>query len=287
MIEFQSYDGTIWPLEGPGIYATQGSLQGLFEPSFEYTIDQRVGADGAVVASSRLGVRRVVLSVYFDDYELVTQLAENPQTLWGRMVASFRAGGVFRFTRADGSSRVLRRIILEAPTTSSFLRLDTGEVHVQNLPLVALDPWWYGSAQSIPLVIAGDSIPWSPALPWSPSLPWNGGATVTINVFGSAPAFPVIDVYGPSTDIVVGVVGGTSWRSLRVLAAGERLTVDHRPGSRGPTLQGSPFPNWSLLTEASRTWTLPVGSQIISVIIQGDTSVTSATLTWEPRWLTP
>jgi hypothetical protein len=287
-ITFDSVDGTSWGFEGEQrVYATQGSLQALYEPQMDLVLDQRVGTDGAVKATSRQPPRRIMLSMFIDG-------AGDPLPVWASLLSSFAAGGIFRHRRLDGTTRVMRQVTLESTQTTSALghTAHRGEVDIATVTLQALDPWWYGSPQSSSLLFGASSTPWNAPVSWSPALPWSGGATSTIDVVGDAGATPYVDIVGPVSDMSVAITSTTTtrrvgWRSQYPLAAGQRLTVDHRWSSRGPRLAQSVAVNWALLTPSSRLFVLPKGRSNLVAGLVGSTSSTQATIYWEPRWFTP
>jgi hypothetical protein len=254
----------------------------MYAPPIDLVMAQRVGSDGAVLTSTRQPPRPIDLHILVEGVGTVL-------AAWSTLLRAFNAGGYFRHTGTTGV-RVLRDVRLESASASGFgYNIDAAGADVATVSLLALDPWWYGEAVVVPLQITGDSIPWNSANDWSAALPWNGGATVSVVVTGDTPASPMIDVYGPATEVSVGLSAGTAWQTApaTTLTAGRRLTVDHRPGNRGPKLSGEANIRWTVLTEASRLFDMPQGTNTVVFNVSGDTSSTTATITYEPRWLTP
>lgn len=279
---------TVWLLDGSmGVRIGRG-VEGLERPVASLELSDRVGADGAVLLRERSPARRFVLPLLIDETRVAFEA----------VVAAFRAGTLTadRGGITGPRPRQLRGVIYEAGLEGEW-SVAAGGVAGQTarrvvVSMLATDPWWYGPGRAESLGFGAASTPWNPPEPWNAALPWNGGGSVSIDVEGDAPASPYFDVYGPVSDVTVSIsapslVRRYGWRSQYALAAGQRLTVDHRPGSRGPRLEGAASVNWALLTAASRLFTLPVGSSSIVAGIVGSSGATEAVMYWEPRWLTP
>lgn len=282
-LSFWSVDGTAWPLDGSTHVTALQDIGGFYTPSVDLTVDARVGADGGVLVSSRQPPRPIDLPV------MVSTTRPAVRSVWSAFLSSVAAGGTL-VNAGDTSTRQLRQISLQSVTSGLLgYNLEHVDDEVFTLSLLALDPWWYSEAVVVPLAVAGDSIPWNSANDWSSPLPWNGGSSMSLTVAGSATAFPVFDIYGPATEVSVGISSGTGWATQagQTLAAGQRLTVDHRPGRRGPKLAGATTINWALLSEDSRLFAMPPGNHTLVMNVAGDTSATRATMTYEPRWFTP
>lgn len=282
-LSFVSENGTTWALDGTQGVTVLEKVGGVFTAEMDLTIDPLLGTDGGTLVNRRQPPRNVDLPV------LVSTGVPAVQALWARFLSAVSVGGRLVYTGED-HTRQLRRVWLQSVAPGRF-GYDLGQVadEVFVMSLVALDPWWVGEVQTLSLTGAasGDSIGWSSAEPWNAALPWNGGASLQVEVYGDAPAFPVIDIYGPVDTVSVGIADGLAWASVQDLTLGQRLTVDHRPGYRGPRLESTNTVNWALLTEESRLWALANGSNTVVVNVTGDDANTQVTLSYEPRYLTP
>lgn len=256
-----------------GIIARHAPI-GLEAPSPVNTIDDYVAFDGGVLANRRRPARPIALGLFLEH-------ATRVETVTAQLASMLQGPGTLQWAD-DVQSRVLRKVIYEAGLDGS------GDVTLTQrsvvVSLLALDPWWYGPANSQALSTSGVTA-FDAAIGFDSLIPFDGGTGIGVTVVGDAEAYPVITVVGPVTTLTV-ICNGLSWSIASGLSTSQVLIVDHRPGSRGPTVNGAPV-DWSWLTEASRLWTLPSGVTSVITAMTGNTGATSVTMTWEPRWLTP
>lgn len=247
---------------------------GLEAPAPSNTIDDYIAFDGGSLINRRRPVRSIALGLYLEH-------ATRVETVVAQLASMLQGPGELEW--ADGvNTRTLRQVIYEGGIDGS------GDVNLLQrsmvVSLLALDPWWYGPANSQALSTAAVTS-FDAAVSFDAAIPFDGGVAVAVTVLGDADAYPVITVTGPATSLVVGS-NGLTWQIASALSASDVLVVDHRPGSRGPRLNGGAV-NWALLTEASRLWTLSPGTPFVATGVIGSTGATSLTMAWEPRFLTP
>ena len=248
---------------------------GLEVPTPTNNIDEYAAFDGGVIINRRRPVRQIALAVYIEH-------ATRVETMIEQVASMFQGPGQLRWT--DGlQSRTLKQVIYEGGLDGSGIF--TLRERVPVISLLALDPWWYGAQQSTVIPFAAPTS-FDAALAFSSLFPFDGGGSVAVPIDGDGDVWPTFTVTGPETTLTIGS-GGITWQLAAPLAAGHTIVVDHRPGSRGPSLDGAPI-DWSLLTEASRLFALAAGTGT-SVIIgaSGTTGASTVTMTWEPRHLTP
>jgi hypothetical protein len=280
-----SNNGTTWPLDGTEWVTVAADAEGLFEIPTDLVLDPRVSLDGSALVSARRSPRPVVLPFV---------LVGDVRDVWGRLISALAAGGTLRYTAPDGT-RELRQVVLEAPDrawSGHDLRHRADDAIA--VSLLALDPWWYGTAvfETISLDIEG--IEWSPDLGWNPDIPWNGGASVQLTVTSEASVSPVWTIVGEVDEVIV-ASGPLAWQWVEPLADAAGGTVDTRRGSRGPRLGseivagvGGLGPiRWGLLSEQSRLFNLQPGANVLAIGVSGASSLAELTVGWEPRWLTP
>lgn len=258
-----------------GVTLTRGAI-GLGVAAPTNVIDSYAAFDGMALIGRRRDSQQIVLP-------LLVKHATRAQTVVSRIASMFQGPGQLQFD--DGvDSRTINRVIY-----NGGLNGDTGNQVSPTwrkvvVSLLALDPWWYGATQFQNLAI-GVVTAWDASVAWDAAIPWDGGGTVAVNVDGDTDAYPITVVTGPVTAITV-TLRGVGWSLASPLAAGDVLVVDSRPGARGPRLNGHAT-DWSLLTEASRLWTLPAGASTIVAGTTGTTGATSIVTSWQPRYLTP
>lgn len=256
-----------------GIYWGKGPI-GLQAPGPSNIIDDYTTFDGGVLVNRRRSTRGFVLPIYLKH-------ATRVQTLMSQLATMLQGPGKLQY--ADGTdTRELRQVIYEAGIDGSGTANKLQRLLA--VSMLALDPWWYGPANSQALSTSAVTA-FDAAIAFDSAIPFDGGVGAGVTVLGDAEAYPVITVQGPATSLTVSC-GGLSWSIAVALSASDVLVVDHRPGSRGPRLNGGAI-DWSLLSEASRLWTLPIGATSVISGIVGATGATSIVMSWEPRYLTP
>lgn len=272
--------GTVTPLDGStGILVTRGPV-GLDLPTPQLTVDDYVAFDGGALVNRRHGPRTIAFPIY-------ARHSTRVQTLVAQLATMFAAPGSLIRTDTNGDVRTLRSVVYEAglsgdlstPASPNWRRMGPAQFTV-------LDPWWYGDSvtQVLPL---SSATAFNAAIPFNSAIPFNGGASVSVTNPGSTgvDAHPVITVVGPASEVTISC-NGSSWQTAAALTSSDVLVVDSRPGTRGPSLNGGGI-DWSLLTQASRVWTLPAGTVPIVVGAVGSSGATSVTMAWESRYATP
>lgn len=247
---------------------------GLEAPVPSNTIDPFVAFDGGVLVNRRRPVRSIALGLYLEH-------ASRVETVVAQLAAMLQGPGELEWSD-DINTRTLRQVIYEGGLDGS------GDVTLLErsmvVSLLALDPWWYGPAMSSALSTSAATA-FDAAVSFDAAIPFDGEASVGVIIAGDADAYPLITVTGPATTLTVGS-GGLLWSISAPLIAGDVLVVDHRPGSRGPSKNGG-LVDWSLLTAASRLFTLTPGTTSVISGATGTTGATSITMQYEPRYLTP
>lgn len=238
------------------------------------TIDDYLVGDGAALIGRRRTARSIALGIYVEHTTRV-------QTAIAQIASMFQGPGQLQWAD-EVNTRALRQVIYDGGIDGSGIRnFKQGAMVVS---LLALDPWWYGAAQSQALSTA-TATAFSAAVAFSAAIPFDGGNSASVVVAGDGEAYPVITVTGPATTVTVGS-GLTAWTNATALASTDVLVVDTRPGSRGPRLNGGAI-NWALLSDASRLFTLQAGVNSIVTGVTGGSGATSIVMQWEPRYLTP
>lgn len=269
-------NGATTALDGStGIRVTRGAL-GLDVPPMTNVADPYVTFDGSALISRRRNARQIALPLY-------VKHASRAQTPLAALAVAFQGPGRLRY--ADGTVDVeLRNVIYDGGLSGDQSRVVSKSWRRVVASLLALDPWWYGAAQTQALSTATPTT-FDAAIGFSTAIPFDGGSSQSVIVAGAGEAFPVITVNGPMTTLTV-TTGGLGWSIASALGSSDVLVVDTRPGSRGPRLNGAAV-DWSLLTEASRLWTLQPGTNSIVAGATGTSGASAIAMTWEPRYLTP
>lgn len=232
----------------------------------------------------------------FRSVQLQTRALTIPITIMGaaraevrtRLVALMQALnpklglGTFRLTTEAGTQRDLYCIYESGLENADNDLSDRTQGFV--LSLRAFDPYWYDttpSAQSwttgqepgtlfpiFPIVLASSTVFSQP----------------TIDNAGDAEAWPVWTITGPGSAITLrNNTTGEFITLSTVVGAGQTLEIDTRPGYKTITLDGVNV--FDDMSATSSLWALAVGSNSISLEINGATGATIVNLSYQRRWL--
>lgn len=272
-----------------------GQSQGTGVPPVR-RVDVRVpGRSGAFTLHRDYGEKLVALSV--------TVAGSGPQDVeealaeWATRVNVLRGGGALARTRADG---VTRRLLFcdydDGFTIDQTASIWAEGVQQAVLMFFAADPFWYDDTDTVVAFTTGTGTGFFPI----PN-PVTGSfitltasevfGTAVIDNDGDAPVYPVWTITGPGATIrLVNVTTGevldlTDDGSL-VLAAGDVLTIDTRPGYTTVSLDdGTNVANY--MTDDSTLWPLVLGEQTVQVEMSGSTVASSVSLAYARKHLTP
>lgn len=274
-------DGYSLALDGSaGITVGEGPL-GIEAPPVELSHAQFLSADGSTLVKARRGVRRVVLPLLIVDG--VTAGARGSLAL---LLRSLMAGGSLTYT-STAHNRQLLDVYYESGAETGSIGRDPGQFPDDIFPvsLLAMDPWWYGDS-SIAVLAFGTEVAFDAAISFDAAIGFDGTSANPVTIDGDADAFPTTTIDGPFTTLQVGIAGGLTFELAGPLASGDRITIDTRPGNRGPRRNSGPV-DWSLLTPASRLWTLPSGVSTLNAGATGDSGASRIEVAWRTRWLLP
>lgn len=280
-LTWQTGDGTVVPLDGTEGVAVLNGTAGFDVPPVELQIEQRVAFDGGVVFRRRMPPRPVTLRLELDETVMtMRQLAA--------MFADPSASGTLIAT-TNAVERTLESVVYESGLegdSSSDRGYGLGWRDV-TVGLLAMDPWWLGPQETADLNFAA-ATGFNAAVGFNDSLtPFNGGDSKTVPVAGDTAAFPVFVIDGPFTTLTV--VHPASLESIELSAAladGDQIVIDATPGNRGPRLNGGDV-DWSLLTPASRLFTLVPTADTVSINSTGSSGNSAVEVRWRNRYLVP
>lgn len=279
-ISWTDEDGTVTDLldRANGVTVLQSGAFGLNVPPVQNNTAAMVSLDGSLLVKRRRAEREVMLPLFVESsldlqakVRTLASILQGPGTL----------------TLSDGSeTRSLLDVYYDGGLDGSFDPGSWRENQWQRFPLslLALDPWWYGDAQTVTLAFGNDTA-FDDASTTFDSGPFDGGATTPATISGDATALPTFTFTGPFDTCQIGIAGGSSMVLAAALAAGSVITVDTARGNRGPRLNGGAI-DWSLLTPESRLFELPVGVVSMFTSSSGTTGSSALEMTYRERWLT-
>lgn len=258
-----------------GLLIERGPI-GLDTPPVDNILSPFIVGDGSALTNRRRTPRQIILPFHLEHGTRV-------QTRVAQLARMLQGPGTLTWSDAT-NTRTLKRVIYDAGLGGDLSKPASPVWRKAIVSLLALDPWWYGPTESQSLTIAAPTA-FDAAIPFDSAIPFDGGASSSISIDGDAEAYPVFTVTGPADTLVV-TDGVLAWQLAAALGAGQTLIVDTRPGTRGPRLSTGSV-DWSLLTGASRLWSLSTSTTSITASVTGSTGATSVIVQWEPRWLTP
>lgn len=155
----------------------------------------------------------------------------------------------------------------------------------------AFDPYWYDTMDTIATFTTGATATFFPIFPIRLS---SSQVFVDANVSnpGDLETWPQWEITGPGSSIVVRSLDTEEFTSFSSglgefsLGAGEKLTIDTRPGIKSVT--GPNGENlWPYLSWDSALWPLIRGTNAVRVEMGGATTDSSVKLVYRPRYLMP
>lgn len=274
-------DGRIIELTPTEGFTVLAGVTGLDAPPVELFTEARTEGDGSLLVKRRTGIRYVSIPLYVNT-------GSSSRTAVSLLADVFRGPGTLRVSDNGTTYRNLRNVYYETGLEGDESR-DMSRPHAWRKAVVslqALDPWWYGAAVGQNMTLGDVSGFSASGIDFDDAdMPFDGGNTTTIDVEGHADAYPIWTLSGPFTTCTV-TAGGVTFELAAALADASTVTIDTRPGSRGPSLDGGAV-DWSLLTAASRLPTFTPGTVSIDVTAAGTDAGSTVTAEYEPRWLTP
>ncbi len=200
---------------------------------------------------------------------------------WARVLDPTRGEGTLTVVDGANPGRFLR---CAYDSGLDELEEQRPDVNVGALLFRAGFPYWLDGAEQSVSISQGSAV-----RRWFPFLPLILGASdayglFTITNLGDAPAYPVLTVLGPGTDVTAkNLTTGQAWTVSGLVPDGSTLTVDTRPGRKAVRLDGANV--FSRLTAPSQLWALQPGTNQVELSIAGTSAATLATLAWRQAWL--
>jgi phage-related protein len=259
-------------------------VSGRFAPPNQFDADEVPDQPGARLRAVRHKARELVVPVWMDA-ESETAL----RTAVRRLVAvmdPIRGEGKIRVTGPGGDQRELNCRYRAGLELAERLGMTSAPL-MQRAPLVfwAADPYWYPVSDEVAEYTIGAA-----TTSWFPFPPLRLGTSelftdATVVNVGDVEAWPVWQITGPGSAIVLRNATTGALLELSTTLVGETVTIDTRPGAKsvllsdGTNLFGS-------LSDSSSLWNFARGANQIRVEMAGATTDSRLRLSWKPRYLT-
>jgi hypothetical protein len=287
-LEFRSLSGDVLQWVGPSWVALEG-LEGLHMPPREVVRDQMPGVTGSLLREVRELERVVSLPVFIESdaghADHLAQLARLQAFFDGAGVDYAAEGGTFDLVAVSSKGeRALRCVYLEGMEGSEG-GIGSGASWASfGLRLLAVDPYWHGTAWSTGTLRIPSAVGWMSASNGSYTTTWPGRLTaslaisnsMSVKVGGDAPSCPTIEVVGPADGFRATTTRGLNVSLVGGLAAGETMLVTTDPRQRDVTFNG--VRDWSRVAPGDLWEPLLPGTASVSLTMAGATDVSSARL---------
>lgn len=100
------------------------------------------------------------------------------------------------------------------------------------------------------------------------------------NDLAFAPSYPVWTVVGPGSNFIARSPSGQTLHWTGTILAGSSITLDAR---KGTVVDGSGANLYGQLAAAPKFWPVPPGTSVCTASLEGATTASSITCTWQPR----
>lgn len=243
---------------------------------------ETIGGAGSVLENVRHASRTVDLAVTFRDHFGGADSVRTALRTAARALDPIRGDGTLRRIRPSGSAREL------VCRYSGGLELEETDPAWQRAVLTfrAHDPYWRDAADTVATYTTGDGLP--TFLP-GPPFTLSGGtvwATPTLDNAGDAPAWPVLTIVGPAEGLELrNLTTGDELALTSVLADGETITIDTRPGAK-TVRDGAGANLYGDLTAGSRLFALDPGDNALELALVGASDDSSVSVAYRARYLT-
>ena len=267
---------------GTGAVTLLDGATGFDMPPVATTATIPVGWDGSLLQRTRLTDRDIFLPLL-----LQADTVDDMRALRRRVAAllSPKTGDVTVTINHHDTVRLIGgRFVsgFDGPVTGDGTTVATGVV------LRCSEPWWAGPETTVDQFDANPSKPLLSTTEAFFPMEITGSQAigdVTITNPGDADAWPVIDITGPGTDLVItNTTLGMSF-GLSDVGDGETLTVDTRRGVQ-TLVDDTGAAVWDRLTPGSQLWPLAAGDNAIDLLILSTDVTTRVVITYRAQYWT-
>jgi hypothetical protein len=268
----------------------QPGAKGLDMPGFQFTSDESPGVDGYALRDVRAQGKEIILPLAFWANDS-RQAYQARRRAFINSLNPKRGVGTLTLTQPDGDSRSIGAYYTGGLEGDESLDAAGERWCINAITLGVPSPYWIGAEVSHGWK-ASSSTTFFPVLPLTVGASQVLGEAVVTNP-GDDVAFPVWTITGPATAISLTnthadpISGGTVVQELgltRTITGADTIVIDTRERRQTALLNGTTN-LWPDLSDDSVMWPLEEGDNALNLVVDGSTSATSVSMTYQPRYL--
>ncbi|MEV4041418.1 phage tail family protein [Streptomyces sp. NPDC049744] len=260
----------------------QPGAKGLDMPEYQVATDESPGIDGYEVRDVRAQGKTITLPIAFWANDSRQAYKARRRALINSLNPK-RGVGVLTLTEPDGATRSIGAYYTGGLEGDESLDAAGERWCINALTFGVPSPYWTGAEVSHGFVAGSDA-------EFFPVLPVQVGDSqvlgeVTVDNVGDDVAYPVWTIKGPATSVTLtNHTTGQEITLTRTITGTDTIVIDTRERRQTALLNG--VTNlWPDLSDDSELWPLQEGGNHLNLVVDGSTSATSVTLTYQPRYL--
>lgn len=260
----------------------QPGAKGLDMPEYQVATDESPGIDGYEVRDVRAQGKTITLPIAFWAHDSRQAYKARRRALINSLNPK-RGVGTLTLTEPDGATRSIGAYYTGGLEGDESLDAAGERWCINALTFGVPSPYWTGTEVAHRFA-AGSDAEFFPVLPVEVGDSQVLGEVIVDNV-GDDVAYPVWTIKGPATGITLtNHTTGQEINLTRTITGTDTVVIDTRERRQTALLNGATN-LWPDLSDDSELWPLQEGGNELNLVVDGSTSATSVTLTYQPRYL--
>lgn len=268
----------------------QPGAKGLDMPGYTFSTDESPGVDGYALRDVRANGKEIILPLAFWAHDSRTAYLQRRRAFINSLNPK-RGVGTLTLTQPDGDTRTTGAYYTGGLEGDEALDAAGERWCINAITFGVPSPYWIGGAVTHNWR-TGSTAEFFPVLPLVVGDSQVLGE-VTVTNPGDDVAYPVWTIEGPATEITLTntfidpISGEETVDELvitRTITGADTIVIDTRERRQSALLNG--VTNlWPDLSDASTMWPLQEGDNFLNLVVDGSTSATSVSMTYQPRYL--
>jgi len=268
----------------------QPGAKGLDMPGYAFSTDESPGVDGYELRDVRAQGKEIILPIAFWANDSRAAYKARRRAFINSLNPK-RGVGAMTLTEPDGATRTIGAYYTGGLEGDESLDAAGERWCINAITFGCPSPYWIGSEVTHTWK-ASSSATFFPILPLAVGASQVLGE-VTVNNPGDDVAYPVWTIEGPATEItltntVIDPISGEETVEelvvTRTITGADTIVIDTRERRQSALLNGTTN-LWPDLSDASTMWPLQEGDNLLNLVVDGSTSATSVSMTYQPRYL--